>query len=41
LIELAGKDAHGNRDGDVLKVEKRKLVFPIETTEEIPVFVNQ
>ena len=26
-MELARKDAHGNRDGDVLGVEKRKLVF--------------
>jgi hypothetical protein len=24
LIELTGKDAHGNRDGDILDVEKRK-----------------
>jgi hypothetical protein len=30
LIDLAGKDAHGNRDGDVLDVEKRKLVFSID-----------
>ena len=31
LIELVRKDAHGNRDGDVLDVEEGELVFPIET----------
>src|ERR1700682_2829159 len=36
LIELSGKDAHGNRDGDVLDVEKRKLAFPIETSRRNP-----
>jgi hypothetical protein len=30
LVKLAGKDAHGNRDGGVLEVEKWKFVFPIE-----------
>ena len=31
-IELVGKDAHGNRDGDVLGVEIGELVLPIETS---------
>src|SRR5260221_3790396 len=30
-IELIGKGAHGNRDGDVLRGEKGELVLPIET----------
>src|SRR5918998_777694 len=30
LICLAGKDAHGHRDGDALGVEKATLIFPIE-----------
>ena len=30
LIELVGKDAHGNRDGDVLGAKKRELVLPVE-----------
>src|SRR5688500_9583024 len=29
-IELVRKDAHGNRDGDVLDVEKAELVLPVE-----------
>jgi len=31
LILLAGEDAHGSRDGDILGVEIAELVFPIET----------
>src|SRR5262245_11658881 len=31
-IELIWKDAHGNRDGDVFRSEKVKLVFPIQTS---------
>ena len=30
LIELVGKGAHGNGDGDVHRHEEGKLVFPIE-----------
>src|SRR4051794_8203640 len=30
LILLAGKDAHGNGDGDALGVEEAPLVFPVE-----------
>src|SRR4030095_16087426 len=30
-IELVRKDADGNRDGDVLDIEKAELVFPIQT----------
>src|SRR5215470_4038115 len=36
LILLAGKDAHGHRDGDALGVEKATLVFPIETGRRDP-----
>ena len=36
LILLAGKDAHGHRDGDALGVEKAALVFPIETRRRDP-----
>jgi hypothetical protein len=32
LIELVRKDAHGNRDGDALRVEEGQLVFPVETS---------
>src|SRR5713226_2444614 len=32
LIEFVGKDAHGNRDRDVLRGEKGKLVFTIQTS---------
>src|SRR6266446_3563269 len=31
-IDLVGKDADGNRDGDVLRGEKGKLVFPIQAS---------
>ena len=31
LIELVGKGAHGNRDGDALDTEIRELIFPVET----------
>jgi hypothetical protein len=31
LVLLAGKDAHGHRNGDALGVEKATLIFPIET----------
>ena len=30
LICLAGKDAHGHRNGDALGVPKATLIFPIE-----------
>src|SRR5260221_4737090 len=32
LVELIWKGAYGDRDGDVLDVEKRQLVFPVETS---------
>src|SRR4029077_4527722 len=31
-IDLVWKDADGNRDGDVLRGKKGKLVFPIQTS---------
>src|SRR2546428_4914786 len=31
-VDLIWKDADGNRDGDVLRGEKGKLVFPIQTS---------
>src|SRR5215203_193548 len=31
LILLAGKDAHGHRNGDALGVEKAALIFPVES----------
>src|ERR1700674_4244208 len=31
-VDLIWKDADGNRDGDVLRREKGKLVFPIQTS---------
>src|SRR6266404_7725788 len=31
-VDLIWKDADGNRDGDVLRGEKVKLVFPIQTS---------
>ena len=31
LVELVGKDAYRERDGDVLGVEEVRLVLPIET----------
>src|SRR5262249_2924167 len=31
LIELAWKDCYGRWDGDILDVEERDLVFPVET----------
>src|SRR5499427_10723592 len=36
LILLAGKDAHGHRDGDALGVEEAALVLPIETRRRDP-----
>src|SRR5215213_1161309 len=36
LILLAGKDAHGHRDGDALGVEEATLIFPIETRRGDP-----
>src|SRR5579883_3486826 len=30
-INLIWKDTHGNRDGDVFRLKKGKLVFPIQT----------
>src|SRR5258708_29373736 len=32
LVDLIWKGAHGDRDGDVLDVEKRQLVFPADTS---------
>src|SRR6266516_3614586 len=29
-IDLVGKDAHRNRDGDIFGIEKGQLVFPIK-----------
>ena len=31
-VDLIWKDADGNRDGDVLRGEKGKLIFPIQTS---------
>src|SRR5215213_6475012 len=36
LVLLAGKDAHGNRDGDTLCVEKATPIFPIEPRRRDP-----
>jgi hypothetical protein len=36
LILLAGKDGHGNGDGDALGVEEATLVFPIEARGRDP-----
>jgi len=36
FIELVGKDAHGNRDGDVLWVEEAEPIFPIEASRRNP-----
>src|SRR5215213_9618094 len=36
LILLAGKDAHGRRDGDTFGIEETALVFPIETRRRDP-----
>ena len=36
LVLLARKDAHGNRNGDALGVEKATLIFPIETRRRDP-----
>ena len=36
LILLAGKHAHGHRDGDALGVEEATLVFPVETGRRDP-----
>ena len=36
FVLLAGKDAHGDRDGDAFGVEKSTLVFPIETRRRNP-----
>ena len=36
LILLAGKDGHGNGDGDALGVEEATLVFPIEARRRDP-----
>src|SRR5437660_750064 len=35
-VNFIGKNAHGNRDGDVLGGEKGKLVFPIQTSRRDP-----
>src|ERR687898_420695 len=36
LILLAGKDAHGHRDGDALGIEEASFVLPIETRGRDP-----
>src|SRR5215218_3600596 len=36
LVLLAGKDGHGNRDGDALGVEKATPIFPIEPRRRDP-----
>src|SRR6202011_1962810 len=36
LVELVGKDADGERDGDVLGVEEVRLVLPVETSRADP-----
>src|SRR5215471_12458543 len=36
LIQLVGKDAYGNRNGDVLGVEEARLVLPVETSRGDP-----
>src|SRR3712207_870079 len=36
LVLLAGKDTHGDRNGDALGVEEAALVFPIETRRRDP-----
>src|SRR5262249_4703159 len=36
LILLAGKDAHGHRNGDALGVEEATLIFPVEAGRREP-----